>query len=447
VQHVRGWSVLIAGSLLMLLWLVSPTSVAASYYTEWRYFPETGHFVRGDMKRFFDSYGGIDILGFPRTELLDDNGRYIQYFQRTRLEWNPKTGLVQPGLLGDELTTARRPFVTGLPFQNDASRTFYPQTKHSVQGGFKTFFDRRGGLAVFGYPTSDEMREQGFTVQYFQRARFEYHPELPAAYMVSLGLLGDQMITQLGFGSDLLAAVAAPRTPDLLGRGDSNFAGSPPERVTNLKLAAQRADNALIAPGAVYSFHDVVGPISTDTGYVEGLVIAGDRTVPGVGGGVCQVSTTAFRAAFFAGFPIVERHAHSYRVVYYEQGHPVGLDATIWDEGDFRFKNDTANYILVRTQVDEVKKNLSFLVYGVDTGRSVSMEGPVVTNVTPHGKDVYEQVSTLRPGETKQVDYAHDGEDVSVRRIVKDANGATRSDIFKSHYLPWQNVFQIGAGM
>ncbi|NBT96015.1 MAG: hypothetical protein EBT47_13690, partial [Chloroflexi bacterium] len=162
---------------------------------------------------------------------------------------------------------------------------------------------------------------------------------------------------------------------DLVGVGSSKYSGSSPERANNVKVAAGKLHHTLIQPGAVFSFLESLGPITTENGYLEGLTIQGDATVPGIGGGVCQISTTMFRAAFWGGLPIIERHQHAYRVTYYEQdGSPVGFDAAVYDPGvDFRFKNDTGSPLLVHVTVDEQTKVVTFRLFGEVTGREIKL--------------------------------------------------------------------------
>jgi vancomycin resistance protein YoaR len=137
----------------------------------------------------------------------------------------------------------------------------------------------------------------------------------------------------------------------------SYFYGSDASRIQNISTAASRFHGLLIAPGATFSMADTLGDVSLDTGYAEALIIFGDRTIKGVGGGVCQVSTTLFRTAFFGGYQVDERWFHAYRVKYYEQtasgGHDenlAGLDATVFaPQVDFRFTNDTPYWLLMET--------------------------------------------------------------------------------------------------
>jgi vancomycin resistance protein YoaR len=136
---------------------------------------------------------------------------------------------------------------------------------------------------------------------------------------------------------------------ELVASHTSYFYGSSGSRIQNIEVAASRFHGVMVPPGATFSMVDVLGTISLDDGYAEALIIFGGRTIQGVGGGVCQVSTTLFRTVFFGGFPIVERHPHAYRVGYYEQTSGgginqrlAGLDATVFvPVVDFKFRNDT----------------------------------------------------------------------------------------------------------
>ncbi|HEU5317342.1 MAG TPA: N-acetylmuramoyl-L-alanine amidase [Chloroflexota bacterium] len=166
-----------------------------------RYYDQTGHNLAYGFRTFFDTHGGLDIFGYPRTEEIQEGGFTVQYLQRARFEYHPEHAgtpyEVQLGLLGDLTTTSRRPFPFGVPFVPGDDHRWYIETGHGLHYGFLRYFDTRGGLDVFGYPISEELQENGFTVQYFQRARFEYHPEHAGTpYEVELGLLGDQLLQQ-----------------------------------------------------------------------------------------------------------------------------------------------------------------------------------------------------------------------------------------------------------
>ncbi len=236
---------------------------------------------------------------------------------------------------------------------------------------------------------------------------------------------------------------------ELLVENTSYFAGSSAGRVNNITVAASRFHGILVAPGETFSFNKYLGEVSKEAGYDESLIIYGNRTVVGLGGGVCQVSTTAFRAAFWAGLPIVERWAHGYRVGYYEQGGiPPGLDATVYSPlVDLKFVNDTPGYILIETYVNPTRYRLTFKFYGTSDGRTVEMIGPEITDIIPHGEPIYEEDPTLPKGTIKQVDWAVDGLTATVKRIVRDANGQVMHvNTFVSKYHPWRAVYKVGTG-
>ena len=231
---------------------------------------------------------------------------------------------------------------------------------------------------------------------------------------------------------------------ELVSSGTSQFKGSIPNRVQNIKTAQASFDGVVIPPGATFSFVKNLSEIVEANGYADAYVIFGNKTVLGPGGGVCQVSTTMFRAAFFAGFPITERWEHAYRVGYYEP--PKGLDAAVFvPSADMKFVNDTPNYILIEPVFDEKNLKLTFNFYGTKpNGREVKMTEPVVSNKVPHPPTKYIDDATLPRGTTKQIDFAVDGEDVTLyREIYQNGQLVTREKFF-SHYDPWQAVFLRG---
>ncbi|HLF25484.1 MAG TPA: VanW family protein [Anaerolineae bacterium] len=225
------------------------------------------------------------------------------------------------------------------------------------------------------------------------------------------------------------------------------FAGSAAARAQNIAVAASKLHGVIVKPGEVFSFGQYLGDVSLNDGYAEALIIANGRTVQGVGGGVCQVSTTAFRAAFLGGYPIIERWPHAYRVGWYERGFGPGLDATVFvPEVDFKFKNDSPYHLLIETYVNTTAGRLTFKFYSTGDGRQVSVSEPLVENVKPHGPDILEEDPTLPEGERKQVDYAVDGADVTVRRTVMRAGAVVSEDVVFTRYLPWQAVYKVGTG-
>ena len=184
----------------------------------------------------------------------------------------------------------------------------------------------------------------------------------------------------------------------------SYFAGSSPARVQNIATASAPFHGLLIAPGETLSTADVLGDISLDTGYAEALIIYGDRTIKGVGGGVCQVSTTLFRTAFSGGFGIVERHPHAYRVGYYEQGAGSpgpGFDATVFVPlVDFKFTNDTDHWLLSETYIYGTQ--LLWKFYSTADGRQVHISSPQISGKIEAPKPLYKENSDLEEGRSSR---------------------------------------------
>ncbi len=240
------------------------------------------------------------------------------------------------------------------------------------------------------------------------------------------------------------ARVAEMGIVELVSEGVSSFRGSPAERVHNIVTAADKFQHVVVPPGEVFSFNQNVGSVSAANGFTDALVIAGDRTAVGIGGGVCQVSTTAYRAAFFGGFPIVERHAHGYVVGWY--GEP-GMDASIYTPSvDFRFRNDTQHYLLIKSYVNTAKGTLTFRIYGTKPGRSVEMVRQPATNVQPAPPPLYQEDAKLAKGQIKQVDWAVKGMDVVIKRVIRYADGAVKEENIVSKYRPWRAIYLYGPG-
>jgi vancomycin resistance protein YoaR len=241
---------------------------------------------------------------------------------------------------------------------------------------------------------------------------------------------------------------------ELVGSYTSYYYGSSAERIQNIQAAAERFHGVLVAPGETFSMGQRLGDISLDNGFAEALIIYGGRTIKGVGGGVCQVSTTLFRAVFFAGYPINERHSHAYRVSYYEQtasgskdDNLAGLDATVYFPlVDFKFTNDTPYWLLMETYTNVGARTLTWKLYSTSDGRTVSWETTGPVNRVPPPKALFEENPELGKNVIKQVDWAAEGADVTVTRTVYRNGAAYFTDIFKTHYEPWQAICQFGPG-
>lgn len=234
---------------------------------------------------------------------------------------------------------------------------------------------------------------------------------------------------------------------DLLGVGTSLFQGSIQSRVYNITLASSRVNNVLVKPGDVFSFDATVGDVSSFTGYKQAYVIQNGKTVLGDGGGVCQVSTTLFRAALNAGLPIVERHAHAYRVEYYEEDGPPGLDATVYvPTVDLKFKNDTGHYMLIQSVVDPVALRLTYYIYGTSDGRKTTLTTPIVSNSIPAPSPQYTDDPNLPAGTIQQTDFAANGATVTFSRTVTRGNKTLIAETYTSVYQPWQAQYLRGTG-
>jgi vancomycin resistance protein YoaR len=232
----------------------------------------------------------------------------------------------------------------------------------------------------------------------------------------------------------------------------SYFYGSSTERKQNIQAASSRYHGLLIAPGETFSMGDALGDVSLDNGFAEALIIYGGRTIKGVGGGVCQVSTTLFRTVFFGGYPVVERYSHAYRVSYYERTvsgavdpNLAGLDATVYFPlVDFKFTNDTPYWLLMETYMSD--SSLTWKFYSTSDGRSVTWETTGPQNITPPPKPLFEENDELKAGQIKQVDWAANGADVDVTRTVWKNGAIYFNDEFRTHYEPWQAVCQVAPG-
>ena len=159
---------------------------------------------------------------------------------------------------------------------------------------------------------------------------------------------------------------------DLLAEGESDFAGSSNSRIHNIRMSSAKYNGLLIPPGKIFSFNEILGEINAKSGYLPELVIKNKKIVPEYGGGICQVSSTLYKAALRAGFEIVERRSHSVTIRYYS---PQGLDATIYPGVvDLKFKNDTGEYILIQSKIKGTE--LTFEIYGKNDGREITVDGP-----------------------------------------------------------------------
>lgn len=372
----------LATVLLLLLAAIVPASALAESITaqigakrsaESRYFEVTGHNVSEPFLSFFDRNGGLDAFGYPRTEAFEENGRLVQYFQRNRMEYwpeNPHPWKVQLALMGDLLLGPADPPV---PPPADPAFQYFPETGHSVGPPFLDFFRTRGGITVFGYPTSEAYQEGAFLVQRFQRARLEFHPENPPNHQVQAGLLGDVYIFEQGLVPQELTAPVPVAEGDgwfVWGSWSEPTAGFLPFKAHNNEVAMQALDGTLIKPGESFRF----SPILHVPGYVPGLGYgANDEYVWTNAGGTCAAATTFYRAAFNAGLQIVQVFPHT--LASYP---PYGWDATVAEGAlDLIVRNDTPTELRVRAVYDRATQQMSVSIDGrIPPDRTVTRRGP-----------------------------------------------------------------------
>jgi vancomycin resistance protein YoaR len=186
---------------------------------------------------------------------------------------------------------------------------------------------------------------------------------------------------------------------------------------------------------------------------VQGYAVIGNRTQLEWGGGVCQVSTTVFRSAFWAGLPFTERHAHPFYISWYDdysfpdQAGP-GMDATIYTGVlDLKFVNDTGNWLLMESTVDEAAQILAVRLYGTKPNRTVVAKGPDIERIIPAPAEpeiVYD--AALPAGTVKQTDTARRGMDISVYRVITENGQQKVPEAFFTRFKAWPDVYVRGTG-
>lgn len=243
------------------------------------------------------------------------------------------------------------------------------------------------------------------------------------------------------YASAMLTIPSQDSIKEIVAQAQTDFKGSPKNRRLNIANGVSHINGILIQPDEEFSLLRQLKPIDDTNGFLPELVIKGNATKPEFGGGLCQVSTTLFRAVAFAGLPVTMRRNHSYRVSYYEP--PVGFDATIYSPSpDFRFKNDMATPILLHAEVRGTKLIVTF--WGTKDGRVSEVDKPTVYNIKKPSETKIIETTELKPGEKKCTEKAHSGADAYFERRVTYPSGEVKKDIFKSHYIVWPAVCYVG---
>lgn len=232
---------------------------------------------------------------------------------------------------------------------------------------------------------------------------------------------------------------------ELLGRGVSTFKHSDSIRNFNVEKGASTVNRVLVAPGDTFSFVKTLGVVSLDSGFKKAYIIREGRTELDVGGGICQVSTTLFRAMLNAGLNIIERQPHAYRVSYYEEDSPPGYDATVFiPSPDLKFINDTGHYVLIQSTFDGVNKKLTYEIYGTSDGRKAEISNYRKWGAQPAPPDRYIDDPTLPPGKIVQVEHRIPGLKTAFDWKVMRDGQTLHEKTFQSSYVPWAAVYRRG---
>jgi len=411
------------------------------------YIAETGHNLGAGFRTYAAEHGGLPVFGYPITEVLREGDARVQYFERARIEL--RSHGVSLGRIGAELVAERgdeAPF-RWIDRDPGGARRYYAASGHTLGGRFADYWDAHGGLGLFGYPISEEFREPDAAgtermVQYFERARFEWHPDIGPSGAVLQGLIGSELVARR---SDA-AHITAPAAPlALLGSATTIFRTSAAERRFNIERAATMFDGLIVDSGTEFSFL-ANGDFSDDAGFVEGYGIVGGRLERVIGGGLCQVSTTMFRAVSNAGLHVTRRIPHSYIVYFYEN--ILGFDATVYSPGvDFRWVNDMSTPVFIVARTNTANAAVTFEVWGTDDGRRVSYAGPDVSNIVEPGVAVWQYDPRLPAGATRQLVHGRPGMTVRYQRSVTRADGTVEKTEYRTRYQPWDDFFTYGPGV
>lgn len=284
-------------------------------------------------------------------------------------------------------------------------------------------------------------------------------PSSPAGLLNSLNQLDQQPtfdLDQLATKAELLITSQEPAITlaktnqlginELIGYGESYYAHSIASRIHNVKITSDRLNYAVVAPGQEFSFNQTIGEVSAATGYQAAYIIKSGQTLLSEGGGVCQVSTTLFRALLDAGVDITRRLPHSYRVSYYELDRQPGFDATVYSGNvDLRFVNDTPGHLLIVSQADSDRVYMQVKIYGTNDGRQSTISNYKQWGYQPPLATVYIPDASLPTGKLRQIDWSASGIKASFDWTVTDKNGQViHQKNYYSYYRPWAAKYLKG---
>jgi vancomycin resistance protein YoaR len=224
------------------------------------------------------------------------------------------------------------------------------------------------------------------------------------------------------------------------GSGSSSFAGSPSYRVQNIIAAAKQLDARYLPRNAVFNFNSSIR-LNSQSGFVLGNIIRGQSLSKELGGGICQVSSTVWRAAYTAGLPILERHQHSYRVAYYD---PPGFEATVFAPSkNLRFGNDTQAALWIQLEWDTKAGTLEMHFFGVRPERKTQISDPRISDERPAPKDRFIPDPSVKLGDVQIISGAEQGMKTRIDRVVRYDTGQVRRDTTQSRYVPWGAIYAL----
>ncbi len=235
---------------------------------------------------------------------------------------------------------------------------------------------------------------------------------------------------------------------ELIAVGRSDFTGSAEYRIHNIGAGMRLLHGILIAPGEEFSFNQNIGSIDEKNGFVKGYAIIQNRTQLEFGGGICQDSTTLFRAAFWAGLPITERWGHSFYIGWYDkyalgqQGNGAGMDATIFTGGpDLKFVNDTGSWLLMQTASNPVSGVAEVALYGTKLNRQVTLTRRVYDRIAAPTEPKFVADPVQPRGTSRQSDHARGGMTIDVYRIITENGVRKQPELFQTRFRPWPNIY------
>ncbi len=383
-----------------------------------------GYLVTGPFLAFYQTHGGADAFGGPRTDaLVEADGLTVQYFAFACFEWRGDHVALRH--LGRRAAVGH-PNATAFTWQPPeapvaAGRTYRADSGHTLGGAIGWYWQTHGAAPILGLPISEELREEdtGQVVQYFERAVLTYDP-------TAAGTLDEVRRTPLG----TRAAPAAPPAPAprLLATATLPVRGGSPE-AQNIAAAAAHLHGLVIPDGARLSFLGTVGPVTAANGYGSGPAIVGGQLVSNdIGGGICMLSTLLYRTAWHAGLPILARQPHSAWLRVFADA--PGLEAAVADPGpDLVIRNDTGAVIIVEATVDGDHATLR--LWGQDDGRQVAVVAPTVRLRPASGG------SRSAGGLARAVpDPSTEGATVENVRVIRPPHGPARREVVVTRYAP-----------